>query len=272
MQDAALALNVMPVGMSAVNYGADQDGLLPWAREAIEATGAPMPTILGDGAQAPSFEAIIALDPDVILAVYSGLTEEEYQRLSQIAPTVVFPEKRWTASWQEVVLMSGLALGKSDEAEKLVADTERFIADEVAKYPQIAGKSVVNFVDSGDGQISIRKAVDPRSKLLISFGLEPAPEPEGTDPEAFNYKLSYENLADIDADIMVAFLDSPEAAEAFFAQPFAARAPQVERGALVVIDGATKTMAVGGAVTPLSLRWALPDLVAAIGQAAIAAQ
>lgn len=271
-QDAVLALGVVPVGIPSMTYGGDGEGLLAWTRAAIEQSGQAMPEILGDGAGAPNFEAIAALDPDVIIAVYSGITEDEYARLSQIAPTVVFPEIRWTASWQDVVRMTGEALGKPDEATQLIADTEQFIASEVAKYPAIAGKTVINFVDGGEGSISIRKAIDPRTKLLLSFGLLPAPELDNSDPGAFNYLLSYENLASLDADILVAFMDSPEAAEAFFAQPFAARAPQVEKGALVLIDGASTTMAVGGAVTPLSLRWALPDLVAAVGAAAEAAE
>lgn len=272
VQDSVLALGVVPVGIPAMNYGADAEGLLEWTRSALEAAGGEMPTILGDGAQSPNFEAIAMLEPDVILAQYSGITEEDYARLSQIAPTIAFPEIRWTASWQEVMTMSGAALGKAAEAEAIIADTEQFIADEVAKYPEIAGKTVINFVDSQDGTVSIRKAVDPRTQLLLSMGLVAASEPEGTDPEAFNYKISYENLTSLDADILVAFMDSPEQAETFFAQPYAARAPQVEQGAYVVIDGAAKSMAVGGAVTPLSLRWALPDLVAALGKAAQAAE
>ncbi len=271
-QDAVLALGVVPVGIPSMNYGGDDEGVLEWTREAIDAAGGEMPVILGDGAGAPSFEAIAALDPDVIIAVYSGLTEEEYNRLSQIAPTVVFPETRWTASWQDVTRVTGAALGKSAEAEQLVAETERFIADEVAKYPQIAGKSVVNLVDSGDGQVSVRRAVDPRTKLLLSFGLTATEEPEGTDGSAYNYKLSYENFSEIPGDIMVAFLDSPEAAETFFAHPAIARSPQVQKGAVVVIDSTSATMAVGGAVTPLSLRWALPGLVEGLGKAAAAAE
>lgn len=271
-QDAVLALGVVPVGIPAMGYGAEEDGVLTWTRDAIEAAGAEMPEILGDGASGPNFEAIAALEPDVILAIYSGVDEAEYARLSQIAPTVVFPKTRWTASWQEVVLMSGAALGKSDAAAALVTDTEKFIADEVAKYPQIAGKTVINLVRNSDSQASVRKAIDPRTQLLLSFGLLPAKEPADSDPTAFNYMLSYENFSEAPGDIMVAFMDSPEAAEDFFSQPLIARAPQVKKGALVVIDSTDKSMAVGGAVTPLSLRWALPDLVAAIGAAASAAE
>ena len=38
------------------------------------------------------FDAIAALNPDVILGVYSGLTQEDYDKLSEIAPTVAYPE------------------------------------------------------------------------------------------------------------------------------------------------------------------------------------
>ena len=271
-QDAVLDLGIVPVGIPFFSYGADDEGVLPWTRAAIEASGAAMPAILPEGSGEPPFETIAALEPDVIIAVYSGVTEAEYSRLSQIAPTIVFPEIAWTASWQEVVSMTGAALGKRDAAAALIAATETLLRDEAARHPQIIGKTVANFVDRNDGTVSMRKAFDPRTRLLVALGLVAAPDTETSEPDTFNYFLSYENFGSIDADILVAFLDSPEAAKTFFAQPYAARAPQVERGAFVVIDDAADTMAVGGAVTPMSLRWALPDFVAALGKAADAAK
>lgn len=267
-QDVVLDLGLVPVGMPFVEYGGDEEGLLPWTRAAIEATGQPMPVILPEGSGPPPFEAIAALDPDLIVAVYSGISQAEYDTLSQIAPTIAFPEIPWTASWQDVVRMTGQGLGKAEEATKLIDDTEQFLRDEAARYPQISGKSVANFVDGSNGSVSMRKAVDPRSKLLVSLGLVQGPDAGESDPGVFNYLLSYENFGTVDADILVAFMSSPEAAATFFAQPYAARAPQVKQGAYVVIDDSTRTMAVGGAVTPMSLRWALPEFVAAIGKAA----
>src|SRR5690554_5064916 len=73
-QDALFALGVQPV---AVRYWfGDQaaHGVFPWAED--EANGA-QPVLL-DMPEGVSFEAILALQPDLIVAVYSGITQEEY--------------------------------------------------------------------------------------------------------------------------------------------------------------------------------------------------
>ena len=37
----------------------------------------------------------------MILAPYSGITEEQYELLSEIAPTVAYPDEPWTTPWRE---------------------------------------------------------------------------------------------------------------------------------------------------------------------------
>ena len=86
-QDVALALGVVPVGMSKGTFG-DVDGTYPWQDDALH--GAAEPTLLDD-ADAIPFEQVAALHPDVILAVQSGLTKSQYATLSDIAPTVAEP-------------------------------------------------------------------------------------------------------------------------------------------------------------------------------------
>ncbi|WP_222264629.1 hypothetical protein [Modestobacter marinus] len=65
--DAALALGVVPVAIPFQEYGGDEDGVLPWIAEELDALGAETPTVLPDGDEAP-FEAVAAAQPDVILA------------------------------------------------------------------------------------------------------------------------------------------------------------------------------------------------------------
>ncbi len=40
------------------------------------------------------FEDVAPTKPDAIPAAYSGITEEDYSQLSEITPTVAYPEKR----------------------------------------------------------------------------------------------------------------------------------------------------------------------------------
>ncbi len=90
-QDAVVALGVVPVGIPEFTYGGDENGALAWTKDAVAALGADFPQILPQADGVP-FEAIAALEPDVVIAPYSGLSEDEYNRLSQIAPVVAYPE------------------------------------------------------------------------------------------------------------------------------------------------------------------------------------
>ncbi len=93
--DAALALGVVPVGVDKQTFGADADGFMPWFAEALTAAGGEKPAALTTG-ESPAFEEIIATDPDLILATYSGITEADYAKLAAIAPTVAYPETPWS--------------------------------------------------------------------------------------------------------------------------------------------------------------------------------
>ena len=87
-QDLPLALGVVPVGISKANYGViDDSGLLPWTAAKFEALDVTDPVLFDDIAGL-NFEAIADVKPDVILAAYSGITQEEYDLLSEIAPVV----------------------------------------------------------------------------------------------------------------------------------------------------------------------------------------
>ncbi len=76
--DVALALDVVPVGFSAANYGVQDDsGMLPWTADKLKELGETKPNIYQD-TDGLDFEAISDSNPDVILAAYSGITQEDY--------------------------------------------------------------------------------------------------------------------------------------------------------------------------------------------------
>ncbi|RYG94610.1 MAG: iron-siderophore ABC transporter substrate-binding protein, partial [Alphaproteobacteria bacterium] len=144
--DAVIALGVVPVGFPTFRSAGFDKDVTPWIEEALSQLGAATPAILDDSAS-PPIEQIAALKPDLILAVYSGITEDEYKLLSQIAPVLAYPTTPWTASWQEVITIVGQALGKPDDGEAMVAELERFIKDEALKHPGLAGTSAVTMID-----------------------------------------------------------------------------------------------------------------------------
>lgn len=94
-QDTPLALGVAPVGVSAANYGMVTDNNLhPWTDEAFADLGVEKPVVFDD-VDGLDFEQISDCNPDVILAAYSGMTQEDYDTLSQIAPVIPYKEKAW---------------------------------------------------------------------------------------------------------------------------------------------------------------------------------
>jgi iron complex transport system substrate-binding protein len=82
-------------------------------------------------------EAVAAADPDVILAVRSGIGAQDYARLSLIAPTVAVPEgvDDYALPWDELALIAGRALGREAEAAAQVAALRERIEGIAADHP-----------------------------------------------------------------------------------------------------------------------------------------
>src|SRR5215217_5676094 len=154
--DVSLALGVVPVGMPADSYGGNENQSTPWkdARleeldAAIGTENAPVQYSETDGI---AFDDIAATNPDVILAAYSGLSQEDYDTLSKIAPVVAYPEVAYGTDWKDMIRLNSEGIGLAAEGEQLISDIESQIKDAVAKSPQIAGKRTMflTHVDTTD--------------------------------------------------------------------------------------------------------------------------
>lgn len=269
--DALLALGVVPVAMPYSTYGGGEDGLHPWIEEKLADLGAPTPTQLSDSQDIP-YEQIAAAKPDVIIAVFSGIDADQYARLSQIAPTIAYPDAAWSTPWEDVTRIIGRVVGKSDEAERVVAETLQFVADETAKYPEIAGTTFAG-VNDYDGAVAVYDALDARMKFLVNAGLVLAPSVTELSPKdgSFYYSLSYELFDQLESDILITYLDTQEAADVFFAQTYVQNQPQTRKGAFASLVGIEYVAAVSPP-SALSLRWGYPHYAEIIAAAARAAR
>jgi iron complex transport system substrate-binding protein len=265
--DALLALGVVPVAIPFSTYGGGENGLHPWVEDKLAELGAETPIQLADSQEIP-YEAIAAAEPDVIVAVFSGITREQYDLLSQIAPTVAFPGEAWGTPWQEVTTTIGKIVGKEAEAGALVADTLRFVADEAAKRPEIAGTTFAA-VNDYDGSIAVYDALDARVKFLTDIGLVLAPSVTAHSPGGgvFYYSLSYELFDQLTSDILITYYETQEASDEFFAKPYAQSQPQTQKGAFASLVGIEYVAAVSPP-SALSLRWGLPHYLDIIAEAA----
>lgn len=269
-QDVALALDVVPVGFSAANYGVqDGSGMLPWTADKLKELGEENPNIYQD-TDGLDFEAIADSQPDVILAAYSGITQEDYDTLTQIAPVVAYQETPWVSSWQDTVRYDSMAMGMEEEGQQLIEDTEKLIADKAAEVPEIKGKKAA-FVALSPEDLSkfyIYTTGDPRGAFIEELGME---YPENItsqikDENSFYLELSSEN-ADIlnDVDIFVAY-GNEETLKALQADPLYSKVPAIKRGSVVMIEDNTP-LAAAGTPSPLSIEYTIDDYVKLVSEA-----
>jgi iron complex transport system substrate-binding protein len=205
-QDAFFALGVAPVAVT--DWMGFKNGVGPWAEQA--AAGAKPELLTNtDGIQ---FEKIAALQPDVIVALYSDLKKADYDKLSQIAPVVAPPAGHadFGIPWQETTRTVGKIVGKPEEAEKLVTDLEARIAKERKDHPEFEGK-VASMAMSYQG-IWVYGPDDPRSRLLTDLGFTLPPALEDIGGDDFGGNLAEEKLDLLDVGTLVWFA-GPEAAE-----------------------------------------------------------
>jgi iron complex transport system substrate-binding protein len=273
--DVAIALGVVPVGLPRNAWGGNEQGSTPWKDAALEALGAgfgsdkaPVQFSEADGI---NFTEIAKLNPDVILGAYSGLTDEDYKKLSEIAPVVAQPEVAYGTSWQDSTAIIGQALGKEAEAEKLVEDTEATITEKVSKYPQLAGKSYIygNLDPAATEKIGLYTANDNRPRFLNSLGMKLAPvvEENSKGSSEFYIPWSAEKADELESDIFVTWVADAAAARAVQADPLMAQIPAVKNGALVADSDNTLTLSIS-ASSPLSLPWSLDTFLPQLASAA----
>jgi iron complex transport system substrate-binding protein len=273
--EVPLALGVVPVGMAAANFGDDDgDGLLPWVTERLEELDAETP-VLFDETDGIDFEAVADTDPDVILAAYSGLTQEDYDTLSEIAPVVAYPDAPWATSWRDVIEVNAAGMGMAEEGEELVDSIETEIADTVGAHPQLAGTSTMflTHVDTTDlSEVSFYTPFDTRSAFFEDLGLTtPASvQAASTDPEQFSGTISAEQVdAFDDVDVIVTYGDQ-SLVDALNADPLLSQIPAVRNGAIVLLPDTPLGTAANP--TPLAITWVLEDYVAMLAEAADKAQ
>ncbi|CAN5310635.1 iron-siderophore ABC transporter substrate-binding protein [soil metagenome] len=265
--DAALALGVVPVAIPYQSYGGDSSGVLPWIKDALDKLDAKTPTILPESQDDPPYEDIAAANPDVILAVYSGITDAQYKLLSQIAPTVAYPDQAWSTPWRDVVTTVGTALGESAKATKVLSDIDAQVAAKAAAHPEFQGKSLAAVWDVSNTFYVYKKA-DPRVEFMLDLGFTNAPAVDelANGESTFYYTLSYEQLDKLKSDVVVSYSDTQKEADAFLASPKDLAIPAVKAGAVAQLVG-TSFIASVSPPTALSLPWGLDTLVDQLAKA-----
>ncbi|MDB6453039.1 iron-siderophore ABC transporter substrate-binding protein [Falsirhodobacter sp. 20TX0035] len=269
-QEVPLALGIVPVGMAAANFGDDDgDGVLPWVKARLDELGAPTPVLFDEG-DGIDFEAVAGTRPDVILAAYSGLSQEDYDTLSKIAPVVAYPDTAWGTDWRDMIRMDSAGMGMAAEGDALIAQLDGRIADTAARFPALQGKSAmfVTHLDSRDlSVVHFYTTADARVKFFHDLGLiSPKSVVAASTSGRFAGEVSAEQVdAFDDVDIVVTY-GGADLKAALAKDPLMSHMPAVARDAVVMLNN--DPMGTAATPTPLSIPWVLDDYAALLAKAA----
>ncbi|NLU61320.1 iron-siderophore ABC transporter substrate-binding protein [Rhodococcus sp. HNM0563] len=266
--ETVIALGTVPVGIEEYPWGSDETGYLPWIHEELTERGEELPAQFTGGTEV-DIEAIAALEPDLILAPWSGVTQDQYDMLEGIAPTVAYPELPWTITWQEQIETIGTAMGKHDEALDLITEIDDTFADAAAEHPEYQDVSFSYIYNTGPATLGVFLADEQRVAMVRGLGLTVDPvvdtleETEGTDSSVIGLENAH-LLAD--SDLIFTFYSDPGNRAEIEAQPVYQQIPAISRGSIVAPE--EQPFVTGSSIiNPLTVPWALDRYVPLIDEA-----
>ncbi|NYS60242.1 iron-siderophore ABC transporter substrate-binding protein [Vreelandella salicampi] len=254
--DASLAAGVTPLG-AVTTRGGDN------VAEYVEAhLGDERPAIMGVVREI-NIEAVLEQRPDLILAP-ARLSEEQYQLLSQIAPTVVPPTQSIAPdNWKAEARLYGDALNRQDAIEDAISAVDQRAA-ELASALDTAGVGgtafVVRWMPGGPMVMSKNLFA---AGLVAQVGLKVEDAGLVGERGVHSDILSLENLSQVDGDwLFLATLneDGQEALASAKQSSAFTRLDVVQREQVVPVNGQLWTSANG----PLAALAILDDIEAAL--------
>ncbi len=250
--DHLLALGVVPLALRHW-YGPWQQGVWPWAATYL---GDARPVVLR-GELSP--ERIALMRPDLILAISSGISAQDYRMLSRIAPTIASQAEHgdYSTPWQVQTLTIGRAVGAEPAARVLVNGIEARLAALRGAHPEWAGQTAVAAAIMG-GEPLVFLPGDARADILADLGFRVPPGLAAQAGGGFWLPLSPEDLSALEVDLLiwVGDGDSGAAVTGLALRPNLRAAQQGrEIWADAILAGAM------GHATPLSLPFVLDRLL-----------
>ena len=253
-QDWLLALGVTPIAVRDW-YGEQPYATWPWAQDEL---GDAKPTVLPSTEL--NFEQIAALEPDLIVGVYSGITEADYETLSKIAPTLAQPGEYvdYGTPWDVMTEMIGRAVGKTTEAAAVIDHVDGLYEAARTAHPEFAGATaaVTFYFDGSPGAYSSQ---DGRSRIVSDLGFEIPEKFDELAGDSFFFSVSNEEISILDTDVVIWIVgDAPsiDAVKGIALRP-SMRAFKEGRELLTSVE-------VSGAFSfgsPLSIEYTLSELI-----------
>ena len=268
------ALGEVPVGAVTINWGGNEAGSTDWFDEAVTELGHdPADITRYDDSDGIPVDEIAAMEPDLIIGTNSGMSEEDYDRLSRIAPTVAYPETAWATPWRESVELVGQAIGRPEQAQEAIAETEAEFETAREEFPQLEGTSFAWgwFSPTDTSTIGLYNVIDLRPQFLTELGMVNAPVVEEmSGEENFSANLSAEQADTLDADVFIFYTDGGFTADKLLEDPLLSQIPAMASGAYVEADEPQEVVGMSSP-TPLSIPVAIDRFVPQVAEAAATA-
>ncbi|RKT90113.1 iron complex transport system substrate-binding protein [Saccharopolyspora antimicrobica] len=228
--DPLLALDVIPVAMRP--WG-PTDGPGSWAKDRLRGAKPYLFATQGD----VDLEKVASLQPDLIVAVNAAVDESLYQRLSAVAPTIVRPEgvPDYGTPWQDATRIIGKAVGKSEQAEKLVTDTQARIDQVAAQHPEFAKATGAVVLINPQGGYWPYTRNDARGQFMDGLGIKlPAGVQQLDDGKRFYVDLSPEKTSLLESDVLVV-IDQKGNSQGLANDPLFQRLEVTKRGDVIIL-------------------------------------
>ncbi|QIX25344.1 iron-siderophore ABC transporter substrate-binding protein [Nocardioides sp. JQ2195] len=270
-QDTALSLGVVPIGATDISWGGNEHGSTPWFDAELEELDGEQPERLSDADGVPITE-VAKLNPDLILATNSGITQKDYDKLSKInggTPVVAFPGDPWLTSWQDSLDLVGKALGRTAIAADVKEQTEAALAQAGEEHPQIGGKSFIfaSLSTADMSKIDYYTVADNRPLILAETGMVNAPIIEELSaPGRFYGTLSADRAKELESDVFITYAETEDDLATFEQDPLLGQIPGIASGH--VLASANQTDALGlSSPTPLSIPYAMEHFMPQVAKA-----
>lgn len=187
----------------------DVEGFPPYLGDAVKSTKDVGPL------DSPDLEAIVALEPDLIVSA-TVRHDALYDELSKIAPTVFV--KTTGPQWQENITTLGEALGAEDKAADVLADYKERAMKVGNAINAKGGKPTISIVRFLDGPTRLMQKQSFIGKILDDAGLA---RPKSQDVEGFAAEIGEEQIRQADGDyiFVTSYTGGQPAKERFLRNP-----------------------------------------------------
>lgn len=271
--DVCIALGVVPAAVP--QYELRGFGTSIWFNKAVTSMNAVMPMQYRDSDE-PPLQQLEDLEPDLILAVNSGITGKQYDQLSEIAPVVAYPGIPFGTDWRTTTTTVGTAIGRPEAARTLIREVEEGIAKAAAGYDDLQGSTFLYLGASlaPGADFEIYDAESNPVRILQDFGVVPSPvlaqvveegvrRPLKTGPAPVLWEAR--RAGELEADIHVVSVSADK--KVVVEDGVLDGLPGSRRNDLVLVRTADDALALIEA-SPLGVKWATLNVLPELARAA----